>query len=174
MSTLPKLYAPAWTIDHIIRKTGCKRYMYQIYLHQIFAPDICTRYLYQIFAPDISTRYLHQIYAPDIYAPDIYTDLNKSDNYCVPPPILYQNTFPPQLWQSRQDWLKAEPICLLLEILLIYWLIDCLVVWLFPYWLIEGRADMSVAGTDQRLLFDWLFDCLITDWLKEEPIWPIL
>ena len=38
------------------------------------------------------------------------------------------------------------------------------------YWLIEGRTDMSVAGTDQILLFDWLFDCLVTDWLKEEPI----
>ena len=38
-----------------------------------------------------------------------------------------------------------------------------------PSGLIEGRTDMSVAGTDQRLLVDWLID-----WLKAEPIWTIL
>ena len=55
----------------------CTRYMHQIhapdtctrymhrYMHQIHAPDTCTRQMHQIHAPDTCTRYMNQIHAPD-------------------------------------------------------------------------------------------------------------
>ena len=62
----------------------CTRYMHR-YMHQIHAqvhaPDTCSRHMHQTHAPDTCTRYMHQIHEPDtctrymhqIYAPDTRT-----------------------------------------------------------------------------------------------------